>query len=115
MRFMLLQTNFSGSIPIITLFATKYVSNFNIYEIKDSYNSLQEDIIKNKMNEYIFYTTEGNTIAPNEDYGVENCQVLGCAYGNNKYEAKDNLMKENPWISEAGFCESEFIVRQLMV
>ena len=67
------------------------------------------------MNEYIFYTTEGYTIAPNEDYGVENCQVLGCACGNNKDEARDNLMKENLWISEDGFSESEFIVRQLMV
>lgn len=66
------------------------------------------------MNEYIFYTTEGYTIAPTEDYEVENCQVLGCAFGINKNEAKDNLLKENPWIVEAGFNESEFIVRQLL-
>lgn len=66
------------------------------------------------MNEYIFYTTEGHTIAPNEDVEVENCQVLGCAYGNNKDEAQNNLLKENPWIEEAGFSTSEFLVKQLM-
>lgn len=66
------------------------------------------------MNEYIIYTTEGHTIAPNEDVEVENCQVLGRAFGNNPEEAKHNLMKENPWIAVAGFMESEFIVEQLM-
>lgn len=66
------------------------------------------------MNEYIIFTTEGHTIAPNEDYEVENCQVLGRAFGNNPKEAEENLLKENPWIVEAGFNASEFIVRQLM-
>lgn len=66
------------------------------------------------MNEYIIYTTEGYTIAPNEDVEVENCQVLGCVCGNNAAEAEDNLLKENPWIIEAGFNRSEFIVRQLL-
>ena len=66
------------------------------------------------MNEYIIYTTEGCTIAPNEDVAVENCQVLGRAYGNNSEEAKDNLLKDNPWITEAGFDKTEFIVEQLM-
>ena len=66
------------------------------------------------MAEYIIYTTEGCTIAPNEDVEVENCQVLGRAYGNNSEEAKDNLLKDNPWITEAGFDKTEFIVEQLM-
>ncbi|MBQ3324794.1 MAG: hypothetical protein IJG81_08135 [Muribaculaceae bacterium] len=65
------------------------------------------------MNEYIIYTTEGHTIAPNETVEVENCQVLGCTYGKNASEAQDNLVKENPWITEAGFHKSEFIVKQL--
>lgn len=65
------------------------------------------------MNEYIIYTTEGYTISPNENVEVENCQLLGCAFGKNAAEAQDNLIKENPWITEAGFHESEFIVRQL--
>lgn len=66
------------------------------------------------MNEYIIYTTEGHTIAPNEDVEVDNCQVLGSANGSNKNEAIDNLLRLNPWIREAGFSRSEFIVRQLM-
>ncbi len=66
------------------------------------------------MNEYIIYTTEGHTIAPNEDVEVENCQVLGLAFGNNPEEAKENLMRDNPWIEEAGFKESEFIIKQLL-
>lgn len=65
------------------------------------------------MNKYIIYTTEGHTTAPNENIEVENCQMLGEVYGNNPDEAKDNLMKENPWIAEAGFSRSEFIIRQL--
>lgn len=67
------------------------------------------------MNEYIIYTTEGYTIAPNENVEVENCQVLGRALGNNPDEAKDNLLKDNPWIIKAGFVPTEFIIRQLAV
>ncbi len=66
------------------------------------------------MNENIIYTTEGHTIAPNEDVEVENCQVLGLAFGNNPEEAKENLMRDNPWIEEAGFKEPEFIIKQLL-
>lgn len=66
------------------------------------------------MNEYIFYTREGHTIAPNENIEVENCQLLGTAKGKDEVEAKENLLKENPWIIEAGFAPSEFIVRQLL-
>ena len=66
------------------------------------------------MNEYIIFTTEGHTIAPNENIEVENCQMLGRVRGNNPKEAKDNLLKENPWITEAGFDSSEFIVEQLL-
>lgn len=65
------------------------------------------------MNEYIIYTTEGCTIAPNENIEVENCQVLGCAFGHDADEAQYNLLKESLWIIEAGFDKSEFIVKQL--
>ncbi|MBQ9666229.1 MAG: hypothetical protein IJV33_07145 [Bacteroidaceae bacterium] len=65
------------------------------------------------MNEYIFYTPEGFTTAPNEDVEVENCQVLGCAYGDSEANAQVNLMKDNPWIAKACFDPSRFIVRQL--
>ena len=66
------------------------------------------------MKEYIIFTTEGQTIAPNEDVEVENCQMLGRVRGNNPEEAKDNLLKDNPWITEAGFDKSGFIVKQLL-
>ena len=66
------------------------------------------------MNEYIFYTTEGYTIAPNENVKVENCQLLGRACGNTMLEAKKKLMEDNPWIIEAGFHETKFIIKQLL-
>ena len=54
------------------------------------------------MEKYIFYTTEGFTQAPDGE-DIENCQLLGCAYGQDKQEAMDNLLTENPWIKERGF------------
>ena len=68
----------------------------------------------NLMNEYIIFTTEGHTTAPNENLEIENCQVLGRARRNNPNEAKDNLQKDNPLIAEAGFDSSEFVVVQLL-
>lgn len=47
------------------------------------------------MVEYIFYTTEGRTQAPNGKE-IENSQVLGIVSGNSQKEAKENLLKENP-------------------
>ena len=54
------------------------------------------------MKKYIFYTTEGFTQAPDGE-DIENCQLLGCTYGQDKQEAMDNLLTENPWIKERGF------------
>ena len=54
------------------------------------------------MSEYIFYTAEGFTQDPNGD-DMENCQVLGRAFGENAEIARDNLLRENPWIQEHGF------------
>lgn len=54
------------------------------------------------MKEYIFYTTEGYTISPNDE-NVDNCQVLGRAKGNDVEEAQQNLLKENPRIEQYGF------------
>ena len=68
---------------------------------------------KKKMNEYIFYTAEGHSTAPNEDYEVEHCQMLGMAKGRNELEARKNLLKENPWIEEAGFDYTKMMARQL--
>lgn len=65
------------------------------------------------MNEYIFYTPEGHTDAPNDKVEVENCQLLGMAEGKDVSEAKKNLLLDNPWISEAGFDLSACFVKQL--
>lgn len=60
------------------------------------------------MAEYIFYTTEGFTQDPAGN-DVENCQLIGRAFGANVKEAKNNLLKENHWIEEHSF-DSEMIV-----
>ena len=67
------------------------------------------------MKEYIIYTPEGVTIAPKEDYLIENCQVLGCALGRDPQDAINNLLKGKQWIAEAGFSKDQFIIRQLVV
>lgn len=65
------------------------------------------------MSEYLFYTTEGFTQDPNGN-DVENCQVLGRAFGRNEDEARCNLLKENLWIEKAGFGTASLIVKQLL-
>lgn len=66
------------------------------------------------MNEYIFYTAEGLTYPPKEDKEVENCQVLGRGCGTNEIEARENLIKQCPWILECGFDINETIGKQLV-
>ena len=66
------------------------------------------------MNEYIFYTCEGYTEPPIEGKEVENCQVLGRAKGRTPKEAKDFLIKNNPWIEECGFNIHEMICKQIV-
>lgn len=64
------------------------------------------------MTEYIFYTTEGFTQAPDGD-DIENCQLLGRAFGKDKHDALINLLKENPWITERDFEPYESICKEL--
>ena len=66
------------------------------------------------MNEYIIFTTEGYTEAPNNNVEVNNCQLLGRTKGKNKEEAINNLLIENAWISECGFSKESFIVEQIV-
>ena len=66
------------------------------------------------MNEYIFYTTEGFTYPPIEGKDVENCQVLGQAFGNNVQDAKTQLEKRCPWIKDCGFDIEEAISKQVL-
>lgn len=60
------------------------------------------------MNEYLFFTSEGQTVAPNGDAEIENCQILGRAKGKNALEARENLLADNEWISEAHFNPAKF-------
>lgn len=66
------------------------------------------------MNEYIFYTLEGYTFPPREDKEVENCQLLGRAYGKNLKEARKHLVQNCPWIKECGFNIYDAISKQLL-
>lgn len=66
------------------------------------------------MNEYVFYTTEGITLAPNEDDDIDNCQLLGFVEAKNCSEAKDLLLENNPWIVEKGFSMSKIMVKQVL-
>ena len=109
--------NFKKNIQKTILFATRFVNNCNTFVTKVLSNSNHEDNIKkynSSMSKYIFYTAEGYTCAPNKNYEVENCQVLGTAMGKDNSEAQNNLLKDNPWILKAGFSPSKFIVREII-
>jgi len=66
------------------------------------------------MNEYIFYTTEGITLAPNKNEEVENCQVLGIVEAKNVSKAKDLLLQKNPWITKSDFTMDKIMVKQVL-
>ena len=66
------------------------------------------------MNEYIFYTTAGHTLAPDGETEVENCQVLGFAKGETAAEAKEHLLTEQPWIAELGYADELILSRQVL-
>ena len=55
------------------------------------------------MNEYIVYTTEGYTSAPDSNVDIENCQVLGFAEGSSEEDAINKLFEQNEWLPKAGF------------
>ena len=44
---------------------------------------------------------------------IDNCQLLGCAYGDNKQEALNCLLNENPWIVEREYNPSDIICKEL--
>lgn len=66
------------------------------------------------MNEYIIYTSEGTTGAPNPNHDVENCQVLGIAQAENEHAAVQRLFHDNLWIKQAGFSESNIFIQQII-
>jgi hypothetical protein len=66
------------------------------------------------MRNFIFYTMEGKTIAPEESYEINNCQVLGFAEGIDSRSALSNLITLNPWIITAGFNQDKIIYKELL-
>lgn len=66
------------------------------------------------MKQYILITTEGNSIAPNENIYVENCQVLGEIKAENETHAIEIFFNEQPWASQAGFSHENIICKQIL-
>lgn len=66
------------------------------------------------MNEYIFYTAEGFTQAPNGE-DVENLQILGFAKANNENKAFISLLQENSWIKKNEFSLQNIVCKQLLI
>lgn len=67
------------------------------------------------MKKYIILTPEGETIAPNENYEVNNFQVIGIVENvKDENEAILKLLKENDWIIDAEYNVAEFIIYELL-
>jgi len=64
------------------------------------------------MNEYIFYTPQGFTQDPRGN-DIENCQLLGRAFGKSKSQAMESLLNENTWIINQGYNPNEIICKAL--
>lgn len=64
------------------------------------------------MSEYIFYTTEWFTHAPDGE-SIENCQLLGIACGVDENDALDNMLKQNFWIVKRDYYRSEVSCKRL--
>lgn len=61
------------------------------------------------MNEYAFYTNEGEPIPPNSYETVNNCQILGFAKGIDKRFALKSLLIDNKWI--VPHCDRQHLVK----
>lgn len=67
------------------------------------------------MKKFIILTTEGETIAPNNNIEVNNLQVLGIVEDvKDENEAIVKLLKDNLWIIDAEFNVAEFIVYEIL-
>jgi hypothetical protein len=58
------------------------------------------------MAQFIFYTFEGGTIAP-DNTEVENLQILGIENGLCSNDALEKLLTDNKWIEEYGFSKDD--------
>jgi hypothetical protein len=67
------------------------------------------------MKKYIIITNEGESIAPNKNFDVDNLQVLGIVDNvRNENEAILRLLQENTWIIDAEYNVAEFTVLELL-
>ena len=65
------------------------------------------------MKEFIFYTTEGYTTAPDGHSNVENCQILGITSGCDSKNALHRLLQDSPWIVDLEYNIDNIICREL--
>lgn len=65
------------------------------------------------MKSFIFYTSEGITLSPNNSL-CENFQILGFADAHSKDIALEILLKNNSWIYELGFSQNEIICKEIL-
>jgi len=61
------------------------------------------------MMQYIIATFEGDTFAPNGGQ-IENLQILGIESGKSPEDAWECLLRDNSWISIAGFNKEKIII-----
>ncbi|PIQ14551.1 MAG: hypothetical protein COW67_13195 [Flavobacteriales bacterium CG18_big_fil_WC_8_21_14_2_50_32_9] len=67
------------------------------------------------MKKFIVLTPEGETIAPNTDFEVNNLQMLGVVENvETENEAIVKLLKENEWIIDAEYNVSGFVLYELL-
>ena len=83
-----------------------------MHELRECMRESETSVSQNgdhRMKEYIIYTAEGTTYAPNETVEIDNCQVLGRECGEDSADAIRNLLHNNAWIVEAGFDGRNFL------
>lgn len=67
------------------------------------------------MKRFIVITKEGRTEAPNTDFEINNCQVIGIVENvNSEDEAIKKILIENDWIFDAGFNVAEFELLEII-
>lgn len=63
--------------------------------------------------QYVFYTTEGFTQAPDGE-AIENCQILAFVEAEGVRQAWRKFKKENAWMKGRGFSLDKAVCRELV-
>lgn len=66
------------------------------------------------MNQYLFTTQEGMTIAPDNNVKVDNCQLLARVDATSIVQARNSLIIRNPWILECKFNPNNCTIDQII-